>query len=125
MITSNNADVIRLVGTNHTYAAGNGVATFKIGSGAFLNYNYDISGYPTATERIIARAVTPLDDTPGGPDLAGQAPVAAGGTCTTVCGPEVPGQQGDKRRRRHRRHAGARATGPAAVSPREPCMQGI
>ena len=96
VITSNNADVIRLVGTNHTYGAGNGDATFNFtGCGkaacAYLNYNYDIDGYPTATERIIARAVTPLDNTPGGPDLAGQAPVSAGGTCTTGCGPLVTG----------------------------------
>ncbi len=79
VITANNADVIRLVGTNHTYGAGNGDATFNFSgcgkpSCAYLNYNYDISGYPTATERIIARAVTPLDNTPGGPDLAGEAP---------------------------------------------------
>jgi hypothetical protein len=98
VITANNADVIRLVGTNHTYGAGNGVATFTFSgcgkpSCAYLNYNYDVDGYPTATERIIVRAVTPLDNTPGGPDLAGEAPLAAGGTCTTSCGPLVTGSK--------------------------------
>ncbi|HLZ94098.1 MAG TPA: hypothetical protein VKT20_02055 [Candidatus Dormibacteraeota bacterium] len=79
VITSNNADVFRLVGTKKTYGAGNGVPTFNFTpgggqpAGAYLNYNYDLAGYPSATERIIARAVTVLDDTPGGPDLAGEA----------------------------------------------------
>ena len=94
VITSNNADVIRLVGTKSTYGAGNGVATFNFSSGAYLNYNYDLSGYPTATERIIARAVTVLDNTPGGPDLAGQTPVVAGNGLTTVSGgPLVTGSK--------------------------------
>ncbi len=94
VITSNNADVIRLVGTKSTYGAGNGVATFNFSSGAYLNYNYDLTGYPTATERIIARAVTVLDNTPGGPDLAGQTPVVAGNGLTTVSGgPLVTGSK--------------------------------
>src|SRR5258708_4570047 len=88
VITSHSADVTRLVGTKSTYGAGSGVATFNFNpanqpAGAYLNYNYDLTGYPTATERIIARAVTVLDNTPGGPDLAGQ----------TAAGPQVTGNK--------------------------------
>src|SRR4029077_3508662 len=70
VIVANNGDIMRLVGTNGTYGAANGVA-MSIGT---LNFNYDVFGYATASERIIARAVTLLDYTPGGPDLAGQLP---------------------------------------------------
>ncbi|MBV8195588.1 MAG: hypothetical protein JOY80_08675, partial [Candidatus Dormibacteraeota bacterium] len=80
VIASNNADIIRLVGTKHTYGAANGVNTFNFTpngnqpAGAYLNFKYDVVGYPASTERIVARAVSVLDNTPGGPDLAGQAP---------------------------------------------------
>ncbi len=71
VILANNGDIFRLVGTSGH--VGQAPASGVISPLGYLTFNYDISGYPTATERIIPRAVTPLDSTPGGPDLAGQA----------------------------------------------------
>ncbi|HEY5224284.1 MAG TPA: hypothetical protein VIJ18_14705 [Microbacteriaceae bacterium] len=68
VIVANNGEIIRLVGTKGQYGVGNGVAM----SVGYLNFNYDVNGYLTATERIITRAVNLLDSTPGGPDLANQ-----------------------------------------------------
>ena len=70
VILANNGDIVRLVGTDGTVGrAPTGGVLSPLG---YLTYNYDVYGYPTATERIIPRAVTLLDNTPGGPDLAGQ-----------------------------------------------------
>ena len=87
VIVANNGDIIRLVGTGgQVGVAPVGGVMSPIG---FLTFNYDVQGFPTATERIIPRVVTgcatalaacagmsagPLDYTPGGPDLAGQLP---------------------------------------------------
>jgi Ca2+-binding RTX toxin-like protein len=75
-IVANNGDIVRLVGTNGA------------GSGGFLQFAYD--SY-SATEHIVPRAVTLLDYTPGGPDLAG---LTAGCTSSTTCTPIVPGDIG-------------------------------
>jgi len=74
-IVANNGDIFRLVGTN-------GVAGQGAGPNGFLQFNYDVFGNPSGTERIIPRAVTLLDYTPGGPDYTGTA------------GPRVPGDIG-------------------------------
>ncbi len=87
VIVANNGDVVRLVGAGSGYAAAGGL-TSPLG---YLEYNYDVYGYPTATERIIARAVTLLDNTPGGPDLAGEVPGGANCGTTVTCGPLVTG----------------------------------
>ena len=63
VIVANNGDIMRLVGTNGTYGAANGVA-MSIGT---LNFNYDVFGYATASERIIARATPPRPIGPGSP----------------------------------------------------------
>jgi hypothetical protein len=85
VLTANNADVVRLAGANGSYgAAPTGGSISALG---YLEYNYDLASYPTATERIIPRAVTPLDNTPGGPDLAGQpGPLVTGGKATNGVG---------------------------------------
>ncbi len=83
VITANNANVIRLVGAGAGYAAAGG-HTSPLG---YLQYNYDLFGNPTATEWIIPRAVTLLDNTPGGPDLAGQTgPLVTGAKATNGVG---------------------------------------
>ena len=67
-IVANNGDIVRLVGTAHTAHAG------------FLTFGYDTAAFEGGdSERIVPRAVTLLDYTPGGPDLANQAgPVVTG-----------------------------------------------
>ena len=83
VITANNANVIRLVGAGAGYAVAGG-HTSALG---YLQYNYDLYGNPTATEWIIPRAVTLLDYTPGGPDLAGQTgPLVTGAKATNGVG---------------------------------------
>jgi len=74
VIAGDNADIFRLVGSN----------------GQFLNFNYDLNGYAGATRRIIARAVSYLDYTPGGPDFnAAQAALDRG------AGDLIHGEAGD------------------------------
>ncbi|HMC70308.1 MAG TPA: hypothetical protein VKJ07_14225, partial [Mycobacteriales bacterium] len=83
VIVSNNADVFRLVGVNGTAGTFTGVPN----AAGFLAFNYDLHGYATATEHIVARAVRPLDNTPGGPDLA------SGGPDGVQSGPLVIGRE--------------------------------
>jgi len=72
VITANNADIVRPVGTGGQVGqAPPGGVMSPIG---FLTFNYDINGFLAASERIIPRTVALLDYTPGGPDLAGQLP---------------------------------------------------
>src|SRR5205814_9309437 len=85
-IVANNGDIFRLVGTN-------GVAGQGAGPNGFLQFNYDVFGNPSATERIVPRAVTLLDYTPGGPDYAGQAgPLVTG---DIGAADELHGEAGD------------------------------
>jgi hypothetical protein len=95
VIVANNGNVVSLVGVNGTYGfVTNGITKSPIG---YLQYAYDVQGNPTATEWIIPRAVTLLDYTPGGPDLAGTpGPLAAGdigGTPVPGCTPGTVAQQ--------------------------------
>src|SRR5439155_686709 len=93
-IVANNGDIFRLVGTNAV--AGQGA-----GPNGFLQFNYDVFGNPSATERIIPRAVTLIDYTPGGPDYAGTAgplvPGDVGGTPVNgvLKGSEIHGEAGN------------------------------
>src|SRR6266480_672193 len=93
-IVANNGDIFRLVGTN-------GVAGQGAGPNGFLQFNYDVFGNPSATERIVPRAVTLLDYTPGGPDYAGTAgplvPGDVGGTLVNgvLKGSEIHGEAGN------------------------------
>ncbi|TMF16256.1 MAG: hypothetical protein E6I35_10975, partial [Chloroflexi bacterium] len=66
-IVANNGDIVRVVGVNHA------------DGGRFQTFNYD--NY-SPNERIVPRAITLLDYTPGGPDLLG------------LTGPIVPGDIG-------------------------------
>ena len=60
VVVANNGDIVRLVGTTHSAAAG------------FLHYGYDTAAFESGgSERIVARAVKLLDYTPGGTDLNG------------------------------------------------------
>jgi len=86
-IVANNGDIVRLVGTGGTPLVG------------FLSYAYD--NYPGA-ERIVPRAVSQLDYTPGGPDLRGQtAAIVPGDLGATLLssgqakGSEIHGENGD------------------------------
>ena len=85
MILANNGDIVRLIGTNNTVGrAPTGGTLSPVG---YLTYNYDLYGYPLASERIIPRTVTLLDNTPGGPDLAGQlGPLVTGAKATNGVG---------------------------------------
>src|SRR5207245_8805917 len=69
-IVANNGDIVRVVGVNHA------------DGGRFQTFNYDKY---SPNERIVPRAITLLDYTPGGPDLAGT---------TGTLGPIVPGDLG-------------------------------
>jgi len=87
-IVANNGDIVRLVGT--------GGAT---NATKFLTFKYD--NYP-GTERIVPRAISLLDYTPGGPDLQGKpGPISAGDIGATVLasgqaqGSEIHGENGD------------------------------
>src|SRR5260370_9176978 len=87
-IVANNGDIIKLVETGGTTNAT-----------GFLRFTYD--NYP-GTERIVPRAISLLDYTPGGPDLQGKAgPNSAGDIGGTVLasgqgkGSEIHGENGD------------------------------
>jgi len=77
------------------------VAGQGAGPNGFLQFNYDVFGNPSATERIIPRAVTLIDYTPGGPDYAGTAgplvPGDVGGTLVNgvLKGSEIHGEAGN------------------------------
>jgi Ca2+-binding RTX toxin-like protein len=80
-IVANNGLILDIVGTN------------RVSSGAFLVFNYDSQGNPTATKRIIPRAVSLLDYTLGGPDYAGlTVPVVPG---DVVAASELHGESGN------------------------------
>src|SRR2546422_3158090 len=87
-IVANNGDIVRLVATGGAVQAT-----------GFLQFAYD--SYP-GTERIVPRAVTLLDYTPGGPDLKNvTGPVVSGDWGATVLsngqaqGSEIHGENGD------------------------------
>ena len=94
-ILGDNGRILRLVGVNG--AAGVDAAGIAAGvsiSGGFLNFNYDVSGYPADTnpatyDRIIARAVSTLDYTAGGGDYSLSASSDRG------AGDEIHGESGD------------------------------
>jgi Bacterial Ig-like domain/RTX calcium-binding nonapeptide repeat (4 copies) len=88
VIVGNNGEIIALVGTDGNYGVGdNGVV---VGATGFLQYNYDsyTNALPLAQQsHIIVRGVTLLDNTPGGPDLAGQlGPLVEGAKATNGVG---------------------------------------
>jgi hypothetical protein len=85
VIVANNGDVVRPVGTgNTTGQAPTGGVISPLG---YLTFNYDLYGNPGATEWIVPRAVTRLDYTPGGPDLAQQpGPLVTGSKATNGVG---------------------------------------
>ena len=91
VIVANNGDIVRLVGTGGSPAGG------------FLTHGYDTAAFEGGgNERIVPRAVTLLDYTPGGPDLAAQAgstvtgDIGAGAGASVAAwwysGPVGPGQ---------------------------------
>ena len=121
VILANNGDIVRLVGTDSTVGkAPTGGVLSPIG---YLTYNYDVYGYPSATERIIPRTVTLLDNTPGGPDLAGQlGPLVTGTKATNGVGDigGTPAPCNETRRRtdaRPRASRSARRSTPKAATP--------
>src|SRR5260370_7781745 len=70
-IVANNGDIIKLVETGGTTNAT-----------GFLRFTYD--NY-SGTERIVPRAISLLDYTPGGPDLQGKpGPISAGDIGATL-----------------------------------------
>ncbi|MDA8073267.1 MAG: hypothetical protein M0Z82_17130, partial [Actinomycetota bacterium] len=85
VIVANNGDVVTAVGAGGTVGkAPTGGTLSPLG---FLTFNYDLYGNPGATEWIVPRAVTRLDYTPGGPDLAHQAgPLVTGSAATNGVG---------------------------------------
>jgi hypothetical protein len=92
VIAANNADVIRLVGTNGTYGVGARVGSgqVQVAETGFLRYNYDTytDALPLAQQaHIVVRGVRLLDYTPGGPDLAAQpGPLVTGPAATNGVG---------------------------------------
>lgn len=85
MIVANNGDVVTAVGAGGT--VGKAPAGGTLSPLGFLTFNYDLYGNPGATEWIVPRAVTRLDYTPGGPDLAHQAgPLVTGSAATNGVG---------------------------------------
>ena len=88
VIVGNNGEIISLVGTNGIYE--NAAGGVVVGATGFLQYNYD--GYTNGLllaqqSHIIVRGVTLLDNTPGGPDLAGQlGPLVQGAKATNGVG---------------------------------------
>ncbi|HEV2414008.1 MAG TPA: hypothetical protein VGX27_04320, partial [Candidatus Dormibacteraeota bacterium] len=75
VVTANNAEIVRLVGTDGKYGVGDGGV--QVAETGFLRYNYDnySDTLPlTQQAHIVVRGVTLLDNTPGGPDLARQLP---------------------------------------------------
>ena len=89
-IVGDNGDIIRLVGTNHTYGLSAGGV--QVSTTGFLEFNYDLyRALPGATPpvTIVARSIKLIDYTPGG---ASYNPLALNDIGT---GDEIHGENGD------------------------------
>src|SRR5262249_26650695 len=98
VIAADNAEVIRIVGTNGQYGKGatlaGGAGAVQVDATGFVRFNYDTytDALPLWQQaHIVVRGVTLLDFTPGGPDLAGQpGPLVAGDVGGTPMAANAP-----------------------------------